>query len=76
MGLLSLLQVILQFAGALTGYLQQRRTIELAQSEVIKNGLEVALDTIKKANEARKLATDRFDATGGVPDSTDPNLRD
>ena len=76
MTILALLQVLLQFAGALTSYLQQRKIIDLAQSEVIRNGLEVALDTITKANEARKLATDKFDASGGVPDPTDPNLRD
>lgn len=76
MTLIALLRAILSFASAFTGYLQQRKLIDLAQAAVLKENLEVALETLTKAQAARDAATTRFDATGGVPDESDPNLRD
>lgn len=76
MTLIALLRAVLSFASAFTGYLQQRQLIDQAQAAVMKTNLEVALDTLTKAQTARDNAAAHFDATGGVPDESDPNLRD
>lgn len=73
---LSLLVALLKVAGSLSDYLRQKQLINAAQAEVIKANMETALAIISDANKARADAGAKFDATGGVPDDSDPNLRD
>lgn len=73
---LNLLIGILGVAGGLLDYLRQRELINGAQAELAKKNLEAALDITQKARAARKIAGDKFDAANGVPDDSDPNLRD
>lgn len=73
---LNVLLALLKIAGSLTDYLQQRRIIEGAQAELLKKQLEAASEIVTTTNKARADAAARFDAAGGVPDESDPNLRD
>lgn len=67
---------LLTVAGSLLDYLRQRELINGAHATMVRANLTVALELIKEANDARKNAGDKFDADGGMPDASDPNLRD
>lgn len=72
----ALIAALLKAASSLSSYLQQRQLITAAQAEVLQKNMEAALGTINDAKKARAAAAAKFDAAGGVPDETDPNLRD
>lgn len=76
MAWLSFLIALLKAVSGLTDYLQQRKLIEATQAEIIKKNMENAVSAIEKAKSARKAAIDKFNAADGVPDESDPNLRD
>ena len=76
MAWLSFLIALLKAVSGLTDYLQQRELIEAAQAEIIKKNAENAINAVEKAKSARKAAVDKFRDAGGVPDESDPNLRD
>lgn len=76
MGWLSILKALLGLASGLTTYLQQRQLIEAGQAQAINEGLKNAKEAIHKANAARADAVTDFDKRNGLPDDSDPNLRD
>lgn len=76
MTIIALLQYIFRFAGAIVGYMQQRQIVDNAQAAIIAKNLESSLATLTEAINARDAAIAKFRASGGVPDESDPNLRD
>lgn len=76
MAVVALLQYLFKFANAIVGYLQQRQLVDNAQAAVIAKNLENSLAILTKAISARDAAVGKFRSTGGVPDESDPNLRD
>lgn len=76
MNWLAILRALLGLASSITSYLQERQLIEAGEARAIAEGLKNAQDAITKANQARRTAERKFDESGGVPDDSDPNLRD
>lgn len=76
MAIVALLQYLFRFAGSVVSYLQQRQLVDSAQAAVLAKNLESSLDTLTQAIKAREAAAARFRSSGGVPDDSDPNLRD
>ena len=66
---LSLLRKFVAFLG-------ERQLLEAGAAEAIAAQLEASRDAATKAEAASDAAITRFDASGGLPDDTDPNLRD
>ena len=76
MSLLALLQAVLGLAGSLTAYLKDKQLLDAGEALAISKGLQDAQTSILKAKQARITANSKFDKSDGVPDDTDPNLRD
>ena len=76
MNLLAFLQALLGLAVHITTYLNNRRLIGAGEAQAIAEGLQNAQDAISKARKARVSAVRKFDERNGLPDNTDPNLRD
>lgn len=72
----SFLRTLLSLAAAVATYVQQRQLIDAGRAEEINRALVHANENIKKANSARDAAEREFDKRDGVPDESDPNLRD
>ncbi|MEI2387625.1 hypothetical protein [Breoghania sp. JC706] len=58
------------------GFLGDRQLLDAGAAEAIAAQLEASRDAANKAEAASDAAIARFDASGGVPDDSDPNLRD
>lgn len=76
MNWLAVLRALLGLASSITTYLQNKQLIEAGEALAIAEGLKNAQEAINKANQARRAAERKFDESGGVPDDSDPNLRD
>jgi hypothetical protein len=73
---LTALVALLRITKAVLDYVSQRQLIEAGKAAQIKENLNASLALLKKVDKARSDAVAKFDASGGVPDSSDPNLRD
>lgn len=55
---------------------RRRQIMEDARAIFLSEQLQKSAEIVDAAIRARRLAVREFDAAGGVPDETDPNLRD
>lgn len=76
MDLFSLLKLVLSLASSFAEYMRDRQLLKAGEAQAIKEGLESAIITIEKARNARRNAVRKFRESNGMPDDTDPNLRD
>lgn len=76
MAWLRILEAVLGFARALTDYLNSKQLMDAGEAKAIASQLESSLNAVQRAKSARAVAVDKFDASNGVPDDEDPNLRD
>ena len=76
MNFVSLLRAILGLASTLANYLQSKQLMDAGEAQAVIKSLEHAQNAITKANKARDISEHDFDARDGVPDDSDPNLRD
>lgn len=73
---LAILKTLLSLANNLTQYLNDKQLLKAGEAQAIKQGLESGIVIIEKATKARRDALRDFDKRDGLPDETDPNLRD
>lgn len=73
---LAILRAVLGLASLLTTYLQNKQLIKAGEAKAIAEGLKNAQEATEKARRARNAALRKFDESNGVPDDSDPNLRD
>jgi hypothetical protein len=76
MDLLALLKAIVGLASVLANYMNNKKLMDAGEALAILEGLEHAKQTIRKATEARASALADFDKRDGLPNESDPNLRD
>lgn len=76
MGWLSLIIALLKAIDSLSDYLAQKKLIDAATANLLKEQMGVSRELVDKALAARKTAADKHASTGGVLDESDPNLRD
>lgn len=76
MAWLRILEAVLGFARALADYVERKQLMDAGEAKAIASQLESSLNAVQRAKSARGVAVDKFDASNGVPDDTDPNLRD
>lgn len=76
MTLFTCILTLLKIVNSLIDYAQKRQLMNAVQITLINENLSVSYSLIAKSHVARKLAFDKFNATNGLPDETDPNLRD
>lgn len=57
-------------------YLRNKQLMEAGAHKLIVESLKDASDEVDDAIFAGNHAAKRFDDVGGLPDNTDPNLRD
>lgn len=50
--------------------------LRAADTARLKDGLEVALNVLQEIIEVKRIAAAKFDSRRGVPDTSDPYLRD
>lgn len=73
---INIIWLLLRFASELLNYAQSRKAVAEAEAAIVARALKESLDALDKAKSARADAERRFDESGGVPDESDPNLRD
>ena len=76
MNWLAILRALLGLAGTLSNYLREKQLLDAGEARAIAEGLKNAQEATTKAREARRNAVRKFDDSDGVPDESDPNLRD
>jgi hypothetical protein len=77
--MVALLTALLQIAGVILSYLQQKQLIDAGKAKQIKENLDGSLVLLGKANKARSDATADFDKSHGLPNDQqkpDPYRRD
>lgn len=76
MNWLAILRSLLGLCFSLTEYMKNKQLLEAGEARAIAEGLRNANDIIIKVRKARSDAELDFDKRNGVPDDSDPNLRD
>jgi len=76
MSWLTLLQILLSLSSAIMDYMRQRELLNLADSAILARNLEESIRVLQRVSSARDAALREHDARNGVPDESDPNLRD
>jgi hypothetical protein len=76
MGWVGVVKLLLSFAIAVMRHVKEKQLIESAQAEVLLKQLEESNELLRNARAARDDALDDFDRHNGMPDDSDPNLRD
>lgn len=76
MGGLKAFKLALQGFVLIANYLHDKKMMDAGAHKLIVESLERASDEVDNAIFAGEHAAIRFDDLGGLPDNTDPNLRD
>lgn len=76
MSWLAFVKSLVSLTLSLVRFLETKQLLEAGEARAIATQLESSVDACNKARLARDAALQRFNATGGVPDEQDPNLRD
>lgn len=76
MSWLAIIKLLITLAVALLEQARRRQTISDAEAAVMLRALKESQDAADRATRARDDALRDFDDRGGVPDDSDPNLRD
>ena len=76
MSWLGLVQALLSFVSALTGYLRDRQLIASGEARHALESLEAANERLDRALAARRLVRARHDSGRGLHDNADPDRRD
>lgn len=73
---LAVIRLAFSLANTLLTYVQQRQLITAGEAKQLAKDLERSLALLDKIRKAGDDAASKFDNANGVPDDTDPNLRD
>lgn len=73
---LAALKLVLAVVPFLIDKARQRDALSDAQAKILARQANDSLNYLDRIREARKQAESAFDSADGVPDETDPNLRD
>lgn len=73
---LAVIRLVFSLANTLLTYVQQRQLITAGEAKQLAKDLERSLALLDKIRKAGDDAASKFDNANGVPDDTDPNLRD
>lgn len=76
MGWLTMLRILLTLSSKIMDYMRQRELLSVAESAILARNLEESIHALDRVEKARSDALREHDARGGVPDESDPNLRD
>ena len=76
MSWVAILRALLSLSSSVAAYVQEKQLLEAGEAKAIAEGLRNAQIAINKARKARDAANTDFDKRDGVPDESDPNLRD
>lgn len=76
MTVIKIIHLLLSLLKAYADYAEKQSWIKQGEAQSIRKALENSIDVLDQANKARADAQRRFDESGGVPDESDPNLRD
>lgn len=76
MSWVSIILLLLKIAESLMTQARKRGEMTQAQDALLSRSLRSSIDALQSADKARHDAERAFDESGGVPDESDPNLRD
>lgn len=76
MGLVKLINLLLELATSLSAYFRERKLIEAGENKAKVEAFKNAEKEIEKAKTASSSAVASFDKSHGMLDEADPNLRD
>lgn len=76
MNSMAILKILLSLASSVAQYMQNKQLLEAGKAQAILQGIKDAREITKTANAARSDAVAKFDERAGLPDESDPNLRD
>jgi len=72
----AIIKLLLSLVLSMVNHARRQNAIDEGEALTVARALKESLDAMDKANRARDDAHRKFDESNGVPDDSDPNLRD
>lgn len=76
MKITAIIWLLLNLVTSMVKWAEARKAIEADEAKRMAKTLKESIDVLQRVENARREAERRFDESGGMPDDTDPNLRD